>query len=176
MAIKFDSFAHIAPGPYKFLGVTTEEERLLDIAARNANAIGAEVVITNTCAGSCAHCGTEIWDVYWFRGSNGLKFKVGCDCAEKALTGEEDRPVLNKLLVAKKLLASKKRKALSARNDAKVREWLTANLEKLSALPSPNERRAEKDETAADWANWMLTHAGMAGVKRAKKTAEALLR
>ncbi len=39
------------------------------------------------CGGSCDLCGTAIWNVYTFAAANGRKFKVGCDCAEKAGEG-----------------------------------------------------------------------------------------
>jgi hypothetical protein len=172
---EYKSFAHIAPGPYRFVGLETEDMREERKAMELADATTFIVQSTNNCGGTCDHCGTPIFDVYTFKGSNGVKFKVGCDCAEKAFCGDEDRAPLNAMLAAKKKLASKRRAVLASKKDKSAREWLTANIERLASIPSPNERRAEKGETAADWASWMLANAGKAGVQKTYKTAMALI-
>ena len=173
-AIEYASFAHIAPGPYRLIGVETEDMRAERYSHEMAT-IDYCVHTDNMCGGTCEHCGTPIFDVYTFRASNGVKFKVGCDCAEKALGSTDDSSALASFQAAKRKVDSKKRKALANRKDAAAREWLIANMTALESKPSPNERRAEIGETAADWAQWMMANAGKAGVQKTVKTAKLLL-
>lgn len=173
--INHESFAHIAPGPYRLIGVSTEEDREIDNTERNMNAVGTETVITNSCGGTCDHCGTAIFTVYKFVAADGTKFKVGCDCAEKALCGEENQNAARAVDKVKRAIDSKKRKALAARKHASNMEWLSTKLVELDELPSPNPNRATMGETAADWATWMMKNAGKSGVAKTRKIAGQIL-
>ncbi len=77
--------AALAAAPYILIKIETREDReeLNEAAAR-----AGLPYTTNMCGGACDLCGTAIWTVYRFRGSDGREFKVGCDCAEKAFGRE----------------------------------------------------------------------------------------
>lgn len=173
-AIDWPSFAHIAPGPYSLVGFESEDMRA-ERYAHTAATVDFCIQTDNLCGGTCEHCGTPIFDVYTFRASNGVKFKVGCDCAEKALSSEDDPRALAEFRTAKRKIDSKKRKALAKRKDASAREWLTANMSALESIPSPNEKRAANGETAADWATWMMANAGQSGIQKTFRAAKKLL-
>jgi hypothetical protein len=74
-------FSVFGPGPYRLVGYETEDDRAL-IQKYRENA--GLTFTTNLCGGSCELCGTAIWNVYIFEAANGRRFRVGCDCAEKA--------------------------------------------------------------------------------------------
>jgi hypothetical protein len=77
-------FARFGAGPYSFVSLETSEDR----EEKNAAAERARLPFTtNMCGGSCDLCGTAIWNVYTFATADGRKFKVGCECAEKAGEG-----------------------------------------------------------------------------------------
>jgi hypothetical protein len=85
-------FARFGAGPYTFVSLETTEDREEKNAAAERSGLP---FTTNMCGGSCDLCGTAIWNVYTFATAEGRKFKVGCDCAEKAgerhLVREGDR-------------------------------------------------------------------------------------
>jgi hypothetical protein len=77
-------FARFGASPYTFVSLETTEDR------EAANAVAAASGLpytTNMCGGSCDLCGTAIWNVFTFATAEGRKFKVGCECAEKAGEG-----------------------------------------------------------------------------------------
>jgi hypothetical protein len=81
-------FARFGAGPYSFVSLETSEDR----EEKNAAAERAGLPFTtNMCGGSCDLCGTAIWNVYTFATAEGRKFKVGCECAEKAGEREQVR-------------------------------------------------------------------------------------
>lgn len=81
-------FSVFGPGPYTFVGLETTDDR----QAANAAAMNSGLTYTtNMCGGSCDLCGHEIWNVFTFKTATGRKFKVGCDCAEKAGEGHQVR-------------------------------------------------------------------------------------
>lgn len=75
-------FAAFGPAPYTFVRMQTREDRGVLMAERQAAGLP---YTTNLCGGACDVCGTSIWNVYWFRSASGVEFKVGEDCADKAL-------------------------------------------------------------------------------------------
>jgi hypothetical protein len=77
-------FARFGAGPYTFVGLETTEDRQ---ATNSVAAASGLPFTTNMCGGSCDLCGTAIWNVFTFATAEGRKFKVGCECAEKAGEG-----------------------------------------------------------------------------------------
>lgn len=77
-------FAVFGPAPYHFVSLETTEDRELANSARRANGLS---YTTNMCGGTCDLCGTSIWNVFTFEAANGERFRVGCDCADKAGEG-----------------------------------------------------------------------------------------
>jgi hypothetical protein len=77
--------AALAAPPYLLRSIETTEDR----EEANAAAAAAGLPFTpNMCGGACDLCGTAIWNVWNFEGSDGRRFKVGCDCAEKVFGRE----------------------------------------------------------------------------------------
>lgn len=156
-------FSHLGQAPYRFLGLETMEDR----EARNQDLCNAgEVYTTNMCGGSCDHCGHEIWNVCCFISADGKRFKVGCDCAEKALDGTARKAVVT----AAKKHQSKVRRNRAVRNYLADKATVESLLPSLALVASPN----RPTETAADWARWMLQHAGHAGMAKCRKVAQQL--
>ena len=173
-------FAHIAPGPYRFAGMETEEDR----AELNCDLErDGKPFTTNLSGGSCHHCWTAISEVYWFVcRTTGKRFKVGSTCVEKA-HGYLSRsplpadPALAAARLAARRAAAVKRRAADARTIQGLLHTLadyTAR-QRLAALPSPNAYRAEKGESMLDWAQWHLANAGVTGKKRAAKAVRLAL-
>ncbi len=163
-------FAHLAPGPYRFLGLETTEAR--EESNRAAERDGL-VFTTNLCGGSCDHCGTSIWDVYRFQGSNGVRFKLGSSCVLKILTpgsAAAHDPAIAKAKTAIRKAAAAKRHARDASKISALVATMAdpAQVARLAAFPSPNARRAERGETLgetlADHVAWVL-ESRLAGVK-----------
>jgi hypothetical protein len=172
-------FAHLAPGPYRFLGLETLECR--EESNRAAERDG-RVFTTNLCGGACDHCGTSIWDVYRFAGSDGTRFKLGSSCVLRMLEpapGFAHDPAIAKARAAIRKAAAAKR---HARDAAKVQALMAtmadpAQVAVLAAQPSPNARRAERGETLADHVAWVLGSplAGMKARLAAAKLVTAAL-
>ena len=72
------------PAPYRFVGFESADDREAEQNARMGMGLS---YTTNYCGGACDLCGTAIWNVYFFEAANGRRFKVGCECAEKAGEG-----------------------------------------------------------------------------------------
>lgn len=175
-------FAHIAPGPYRYLGAESTADREALAAASRSN---GETYTTNMCGGSCDHCGTAISDVHRFRGSDSKVFKVGSSCVFKALgvNGEHDpnqpagRALVAKVRSAKRSSDRRKRHAREATKIAAL-ETALGNAEtaaKLAAMPHPVAWRNDKGETLLDSLRWTMDNAGNAGKVKAAKTVAAAL-
>lgn len=78
-------FSKFGPGPYSFVSLETTEDREALNCHRQAMGL---TYTTNLCGGTCDLCGTAIWNVFTFETSDGRRFRVGCDCAEKAGEGQ----------------------------------------------------------------------------------------
>ncbi len=133
---------------------------------------GFEVKTYQACHGapvqpgaSCDFCGTGIMNVFWIKGADGKRFKVGCDCVEK--TG--DRGLL-KVINAK--VAEHKRELAHARIERKVAEArlvLPTIADALRSQPHPYEWLAKKGCSKLDFVEWTLAHAGWSAQERAAK-------
>ena len=168
-------FAHLAPGPYRFLGLETLEAREEMNRDRERDGL---VYTTNLCGGACDHCGTSIWDVYRFQGSDGTRFKLGSSCVLRML--EPGSPAAHDPAIAKAKAAIRKANAAKrhARDAAKIQALMAtmadpAQVARLAAQPSPKPHRAAKGETLADHVAWVLA-SPLAGVK-ARLTAAKLV-
>jgi hypothetical protein len=168
-------FAHLAPGPYRFLGLETYEAR--EEKNRDAERDGL-VFTTNLCGGSCDHCGTSIWDVYRFAGSDGTRFKLGSSCVLRMLEPSPEHrhdPAIAKARAAIRKAAAAKR---HARDAVKIQALVAAMADpaavaRLAAYPHPNAYRAERGETLADHVTWVLGST-LAGVKARLAAAKAV--
>lgn len=171
-------FAHIAPGPYKFRGLQNTEDRALIQATRESEGLS---FTTNLCGGSCDHCGTAIFNVFFFEGANGKRFKVGADCAEKAEEEIEGKLPTRSLaaarLAAKEARNAKARERAAAKRKstaARAAELLAERGELARAQPHPLAWRAERGDTLADWCAWMLANGGAPAAKRVIAALEGL--
>ncbi len=173
-------FAHIAPGPYRFAGMETEDDRA-DL--NKSLERDGKPFTTNLSGGSCHHYWTAISEVYWFQcRTTGKRFKVGSTCVEKA-HGYLSRsplpadPALAAARLAARKAATVKRRAADARTIRGLLDTLAdlGSARRLAAMPSPNEYRAGQGETMLDWAEWHVAHAGVAGKKKAAKAVRLAL-
>jgi hypothetical protein len=168
-------FAHLAPGPYRFLGLETYECR--EDANRAAERDGG-VFTTNLCGGACDHCGTSISDVYRFRGSDGTRFKLGSSCVLRMLEPTSEHRHDPAIAAAKRAIAKANTAKRHARDAAKISALVAtmadpAAVARLAALPSPKAHRAERGETLADHVAWVLG-SPLAGVKARLAAAKAV--
>lgn len=168
-------FASFGPGPYRLLGVQDTEARAAAQAEREANGLS---FTTNLCGGSCDHCGTSIWVVYRFRAANGVEFKVGEDCAEKAYAPQLSSDDYAARAAAAKMKAAinkAKRERKAAKDAAKIEvadAWIGEHREQLDALPHP---RGFEGLTFLDYLRWTFENAGVSGTLKACKAAYAAL-
>lgn len=111
---------------------------------------------------SCDYCGTAIMDVYHVRSSNGVTFKVGSDCINKAWADfDEEIPVAFRLAIkkvqrAKADAARERRWARTALRCSLMREFLIAHPALMADKPHPTPYRADKGETLHDYLLWCL--------------------
>lgn len=73
-------FDHLAPGPYRVVGVAVRRGPL----TTTMNGVEVQVGAPGQPMGSCQHCGQGIAEVWTVAGSNGTWFEVGCECVRKA--------------------------------------------------------------------------------------------
>lgn len=161
-------FSHIAPGPYRFCGNQSTEDR---VALNSRLRSEGEPYTTNMCGGTCRHCGTEIWDVYYFKAADGTKFKVGCECAKLAAEDLDYREAA-KFDAARRKVARVKRHRRELARIEKGRELMASRSADLAAHPHP---RGRKGETLLDWAEWMFENAGNAGKIKVCRAIEKAL-
>jgi hypothetical protein len=115
--------------------------------------------------GSCAYCGTYITAFYNVESSDGKRFHVGSSCVAK--TG--DAGLRNAVKKAKR----EARHAREAARIAAARAELESNEElraRLAERRSPNTERA--NDSALDWAEWMLANAGTTGRLKVARVIE----
>jgi hypothetical protein len=134
-------FAIFGAGPYRFVGLETTEDRQATNAA--ASAAGLPYT-TNMCGGSCDLCGQAIWNVFTFATADDRKFKVGCDCAEKAGEGQAVR--------------DGKRERIANLRDGERRERMAAE-----------RRTREEREDGERAANFLLGHGSLTDNELAEK-------
>ena len=148
-------FAALAAPPYKNLGYTSESYQ----------AVRGDPNCPIQPGGSCDHCGTGIYEIFRFRGSDGRVFKVGSSCVEKA--GDAGL----KKVIAKDVAAHRREvaNARAANVIGRALEVLPTIRPVLAAQPHPNTYRANNGATLADWADWMLANAGRTGKTEAAK-------
>ena len=106
---------------------------------------------------SCDYCGTGIMNVFWVVGSDGRRFKVGCDCVLKTGDAGLRRTVDEHL-----------KKAQGARDAARIEaaEKLLQEEKVITAFraaPHPVSCMAVRGLSLMDYATWMFTHAGTSG-------------
>lgn len=106
---------------------------------------------------SCDYCGTGIMNVFWVVGSDGKRFKVGCDCVLKTGDAGLRRTVDEHL-----------KKAQGARDAARIEAAAQLLREEkvitaFTASPHPHAWHAAKGKTLMDWAQWMFQNAGTSG-------------
>jgi hypothetical protein len=127
--------------------------------------------------GSCDFCGHYIVTFCWVRSVDGKRFKVGTDCIAKLdKTVVDPKCLVVKVKRAAAKLRTSKRNAATDRRIAKAIETACrADIAtKLFSAPHPNEWRAEKGDSLADWCQWMLLNSGRAGKTKVAKAIEKL--
>lgn len=169
-------FAHLGPAPYRFLGCAHVEEIEMKLRERE-EAAGIQthsVFAPGACrTQTCDHCSNSIEIVYRFRAADGRTFKVGCDCAEKALDpASAEGRAFHK---ARKARAREARHAREALKVEAARALLDAHAETLRALPHPFPGRAAAGETLLDSLLYRWDLSGTAGRLKIGKEIRALL-
>ena len=142
--------------------------------------------------GSCDHCSTGIYEHHHFVGADGARFKVGSDCVRSMIVqiaaDQRDAKIPASLRAAERAVknarnaaarersAAKRERAAVARRDAKAaaRALLEARRDLAAAQPHPLAWRAERGDTLADWAQWMLDNGGAPACAQVVAALEAL--
>ncbi len=150
--------------PFQKAGLGTAPFRLDRFEVRKHQACHGAPVQPGTC---CDYCGTGIMLVYWIRSSEGNEFKVGSSCVEKTTD--------TKLIKAVKTKAQAyQAKTAKERKLAKI-EILRASLADAAirtALKNFPHPKGWEGKTLLDFADWMLTNAGIKGKSEAAKQVE----
>ncbi len=147
--------AGLGKAPYKFTGYN---ENVLTFPDGTSKA-----------GGCCDYCYTGIRDEYHFRSADGKSFKVGCDCLGKS--GDNG---LVKVVQRHPTVIAAKRAKLKAQNSRKLLKAMSeyASLienhrNEIEALPHPHEfkdRGTGLPLSLMDYADWMITNAGLSGI------------
>lgn len=147
----------LAKGPYTFLGLETQENRVLE--ATFAREAGRPYTTNTHCGGSCDLCGMAITNVYRFRGADGRAFKLGCDCAELGFANTPE--MLKAVKEAKNERRRALRQASQAESRAKRAERRQAEQVSLQAKQeaAASKLRAEHPE----WFTWTAALAELEG-------------
>jgi hypothetical protein len=127
---------------------------------------------------SCDFCGTGIALECWIRGADGRTFKVGCDCVRKT----NDPALVKRATEAQKEHERNMRAARNAKRESAnmLRIWKAwaqwdAVREAFGTRPHPRgfvDRETGRALTLADWAKWMMVHAGTSGRLQVAKEIE----
>ena len=173
---------HLPAAPWKYTGRTREVYQAIPGAPDCPLQPGA----------SCDHCGTGIYETHHFVGAEGAHFKVGSDCIRAmvkqaredaaeaklppSLVAAERAVKASKNEAARARAAVRRDKAAAERADAKARarELLAARRDLARAKPHPLAWRAERGDTLADWAEWMLANGGGPACAQVLAALEAL--
>lgn len=162
-------FSHLGPAPYRFLGFEdTDTRKALNSHLRAEG----QVYTTNMCGGSCDHCGTAIWNVFRFRAANGVEFKVGSTCQEKARdeVGRYHDSALERASDAKRKAAKVKRHARETSKLAEADAWIREHVAQLADMAHP---RGWDNQSMLDQPRWTWDNAGTAGKLKAYREALA---
>jgi len=142
---------HLPPTPWRFIGY----RELIHVVPGAAPRAG----------GTCDHCSTGIRDSFWFRGSDGVAFKVGSTCVVKiaAIAGTNSRAISQAEREIREVRNAKSRARAAAKRATQRTEgtrllWATRKASR--ALPHPRTWGADQGLTLANWAAWMLRHGG----------------
>lgn len=128
--------------------------------------------------GCCDYCSTGIYDFYWVRNSEGQLFKVGSTCIGKIAKVYKDRVIseiqreVNRVKRERKNARDRERIA-----DTKKRLATDAIRDTLSRREHPRglvNRETNVPLTFLDWAEWMMDHAGVAGMLRVCRIVDEL--
>lgn len=160
----------LGPGPYAFVGYF----RIAISPNKGAHTVGAMHPRFVRGAGTCAHCGAAILNVYQVQTGNGDVFGVGCDCIEQVgIPG----PELDKVTRQRKALDKQARIARLAENAAIAAATIQALLDAgtLDALPHPSVWHASQGKTRKDWAERILKYSTPNGLILAAKEVTRIL-
>jgi hypothetical protein len=158
--------------PYRFVGNVDTAAGADSTGMVKCGTMGGYDVLTKP-GGTCDVCGTYIVVFYNFVSSDGVKFHVGCECAEKAADQLSEK-TLSAVQRAKKRHTTNLRKAREAKKLTELKELIAENKENYSKLPHPNKWVAEKGKTLNDYIEWMMEKAGTSGKIRLLKTLQSL--
>ena len=157
----------LGKAPYRFVGQ--------DDTAAGANADGLVRILSTDGlehwtkpGGSCAVCGTYISVFYNFVSADGIRFHVGCECAEQASLPYVE---LTKVQRAKKQHSNKLRWAREVKKVEELTQLIKAN--DFSDEPHPAKWAADKGQTYQDYVNWMFDNCGNSGKIKLLKQLKA---
>jgi hypothetical protein len=153
----------LGQGPYTFVGAG----RIAISETFGARYIGPEC---ERGAGTCAHCGHAIMNIFVIRIGDGRQFGVGSDCIFKAsIPARELSKVKRAELQRQREMrqARKAKKGLAARTE--LRQLLVSHSEILQKTPF-NER-----QSMFQYATWCVDHSNDGGIVFALKRVKAAL-
>ena len=145
--------AKLGKAPFRFVGA---ERKVGPYRYTTKCGLEVQVGAPGQPMGTCDYCGQGIAVCCQIVSSDGKRFEVGTSCVER--TGD--------LVLAKKAKSEARRQAAKRRDEkitAELDELIATKAQALAAIPSPNERRAEKGETLLDGARWYRANAGANG-------------
>lgn len=130
---------------------------------------------------SCDYCGTGIMDVFHVQGSDGRKFKVGCDCVRRTYAEfNAEIPVDFRREFARIEREKREERRVAKYHAATARAH--AAIAALEGHPAafadrlhPNAYYASQGKTYRDYIVFMLHRGGTAGKTSAAREVEALL-
>lgn len=118
-------------------------------------------------------------DVYFVKSSDGVEFKVGCDCIAKTLRGfdatipEDFRAEFAKVEYEKREARRVAKMEQVRRRAEKALAILDAHPTLFTTAPHPFEYHAKQGKTLRDYCEWVLKHGGSAGRAEICGTIEA---
>jgi len=145
-------FDHLGQPPYRFLHHEAKTYQACP---------GAPIQV----GGSCDHCATGIIDMFHFEASDGKRFKVGSTCVKKA----GDAGVWNQIKSEVNRIKRDRKREKDLARIAAAKEIYT---DEVRAAFSKRPHPYSTEWTLADYVDWMLEHAGIAGMVRAASAIE----
>jgi hypothetical protein len=166
----------IGPGPYVFVGVG----EIAFSPSFGAKYIGPEV---ERGAGTCAHCGTGIKNIFAIRAGDGKVYGVGSDCIRKSdlpydVKTQADKAKRDREKKIRQARAEERRRAAQEKKSSELkalREWWASSppeQEEFKKIPHPAEYYANMLYTLFHYIEWNLQYGNVTAVQSAIAKAE----
>lgn len=109
--------------------------------------------------GTCDYCGNGIMMEFYFKSSDGKRFKVGSDCVRKA----DDKGLVDLIKRDKAKIETEKRNARETARIEREEPIFRQIIEQFASEPHPHPYHAEQGKTKKDYYEYLWERAWQSG-------------